>query len=147
MIEQHQNQLILTFPTADSATTFAAFLQTLLQSSSPEPAIFGLPSDPLQETLQDSQEPRRSQHTVLTDERLEHLSRQREQGSTMHQRLLRAQTTLRDGVLPFSKPGEAPQPTNQPSPRQRAQAEGGFADGEVPEKKSRLRPVKQPAVP
>ena len=33
MIEQNLNKLILTFPTPDSATTFAAFLQSLLQTS------------------------------------------------------------------------------------------------------------------
>ena len=50
--------------------------------------------------------------------------------NTPRQRLLRAQTTLRDGMLPFSRPtDQAPRPSAQPSPRMRAQAEGGFADG------------------
>ena len=131
MIEQHNNQLILTFPTEASATTFAAFLATLLQNpnATPDPAL-------------DVSSGQRSQHTVLTDDRLEALFNQRQQGQTAHQRVLRAQTTLRDGVLPFSKPGEMPAPSGQPSPRQKAAQEGTFADGAAPQGagKSRLRP-------
>ena len=132
MIEQHNNQITLTFPTEASATTFAAFLATLLQnpnqSATPDPAS----------AVSSGQ---RSQHTVLTDDRLEALFNQRRQGQTAHQRVLRAQTTLRDGVLPFSKPGEMPAPSGQPSPRQKAQQEGTFADGEdhPAAGKSRLR--------
>ena len=160
MITQQQNVLTLTFPTTDSATTFATFLKALFQPSE-ESAISSPPSglspaldrstSPIlsspQPSILDSLEQKRSQHTVLTDERLEALFNQRQQGQTQHQRLLRAQTTLRDGVLPFSKPGETPAPSGQPSPRQRAQQEGGFADGQAdpPEverrKKSRLQPV------
>ena len=153
MIEQRENQLILTFPNKDSATTFATFLATLLQRQpahdSSEP-----PSDlpqPLLPEIPVSLEPGplpaqmfRSKHTVLTDERLEALSRQREQGLTQHQREIRAQTTLRDGVLPFSKPGETPAPSGQASPRQKAQKDGGFADGAAlpeAERRSKLRPV------
>ena len=151
MIEQNGQILTLTFPTVDSATTFAAFLATLLQPTSlpangtSEP-LFGQP--PVAESDQLSQMPtqvspvqNRSRHTVLTDERLEALSNQRQNGMTAHQRLLRAQSTLRDGVLPFSKPGQAPQPTNQPSPRMRAQTEGTFADGSgvLPEAERRKR--------
>ena len=135
MIEQHSNQLILTFPTEASATTFAAFLATLLQTpnATPDPASV-VSSEPLSG---------RSQHTVLTDDRLEALFNQRQQGQTAHQRVLRAQTTLRDGVLPFSKPGEMPAPSGQPSPRQKAAQEGTFADGAAPQGagKSRLRPA------
>ena len=131
MIEQHNNQLILTFPTEASATTFAAFLATLLQNSNATP-------DPASAVSSGQ----RSQHTVLTDDRLEALFNQRQQGQTAHQRVLRAQTTLRDGVLPFSKPGEMPAPSGQPSPRQKAAQEGTFADGAAPQGagKSRLRP-------
>jgi len=154
MIEQNLNKLILTFPTADSATTFAVFLQSLLtvsasplrspdpqQSSQFAPGIFEPPFEPFQEAPSSalslplppstpvSPEPRRSRHTVLTPERQEQLFNQRQSGQTAHDRLLRAQSTLRDGVLPFSKPGAQPQPSGQPSPRQRAQQEGTFADG------------------
>jgi len=134
MLEQNGQILTLTFPTVDSATTFAAFLATLLQSTnSPAPAISSPPSgqlpDPAQPPIQDSLEPRRSRHTVLTEERMDQIANQRAQGLTTHQRLLRAQSTLRDGVLPFSKPGQVPQSTGQPSPRMRAQTEGTFADG------------------
>ena len=149
MIEQQDRKLILTFPTADSATTFAAFLQSLLtvtaspQSSQSTDLASGVtslpPSGPSQETAQPhlvSPEPEllpqvtfRSRHTVLTPERQEALFNQRAAGMSANQRLLRAQTTLRDGVLPFSKPGQPPQPTGQPSPRQKAALEGGFADG------------------
>ena len=148
MIEQNNTQLILTFPSKDSATTFAAFLQSLFQSSrskdtltSPEkyapenPTQYQNPdssvpaSGPLPETPPDSPEPARSRHAVLTPERQEQLFNQRAQGMTSHQRLLKAQATLRDGVLPFSKPGQTPAPSGQPSPRMRAQQEGTFADG------------------
>src|ERR1700722_20340450 len=126
MIEQQSNKLVLTFPTEDSATTFAVFLATLLQSNSQGPEI----SEPLSGSLsQASPEPGRSRHTVLTDERLEALSRQRESGQTRQQRILKAQVTLRDGTLPFRQLESAPSPTGQPSPRQRAQQLGGFADG------------------
>ena len=154
MIEQDLNKLILTFPTPDSATTFAAFLQSLLQASQvvlvpssppsgqlPVLAVDSLSPSPME--TEDFLEPRRSRHTVLTEERQEQLFNQRQQGQTQRQRLLRAQTTLRDGVLPFSRPDQAaPQSTGQPSPRIKAQAEGGFADG-LPEvgRKSRLKPV------
>ena len=137
MIEQHNNQLILTFPTEASATTFAAFLATLLQTPSQTPSQNATPDPAL-----DVSSGQRSQHTVLTDDRLEALFNQRQQGQTAHQRVLRAQTTLRDGVLPFSKPGEMPAPSGQPSPRQKAAQEGTFADGAAPQGagKSRLRP-------
>src|SRR6185437_6880983 len=134
MIEQQNNKLTITFPTADSATTFATFLATLLQPS-PAPAIsvpLSEPSQPSNLEIQDSLEPElsRSRHTVLTPERQDQLASQREQGLTAHQRLLRAQTTLRDGALPFRKLSSTPSPTGQPSPRIRAQQEGGFADGQ-----------------
>lgn len=144
MIEQQQNRLTLTFPTEESATTFAAFLRSLfspaaLETSEPP---FGLPPEPQPQTP-DSLAPARSRRTVLTDDRLEQLSQQRAQGLTAHQRLLRAQATLRDGVLPFSKPGQVPAPTGQDSPRIRAQQEGGFADGQPGAHQSKLRPVDQ----
>ena len=156
MIEQQDRKLILTFLTADSATTFAAFLRqmfSLAESSLPadlssttalsgaqaDSAISSPPSEPSLETVQPplvSPEPEllpqaafRSRHTVLTPERQDQLFNQRAAGMSANQRLLRAQTTLRDGVLPFSKPGQTPAPSGQPSPRQRAQTEGGFADG------------------
>ena len=139
MIEQHNNQLILTFPTEASATTFAAFLETLLQTPNQIPSQ--TPNQP-EVPASDVSSGQRSQHTVLTDDRLEALFNQRQQGQTAHQRVLRAQTTLRDGVLPFSKPGEMPAPSGQPSPRQKAAQEGTFADGAAPQGagKSRLRP-------
>jgi hypothetical protein len=143
MIEQNYNKLTLTFPSEASATTFAAFLQSLLQPS-PAPGIFEPPSGQPLETQPDSQEQTSSRRTVLTPERQEALFNQRQNGQSAHQRILRAQTTLKDGVLPFSKPGQAPQPSGQPSPRQRAAAEGTFADGvAVPQEvkaKSKLRP-------
>jgi hypothetical protein len=141
MIEQNLNKLILTFPTADSATTFAVFLQSLLTvSASPQPSqsTHEISEPPFEQSPEPTQvppstpvspEPRRSRHAVLTEERQEQLFNQRQAGQTQHQRQLRAQTTLRDGVLPFSKPGAQPQPSGQPSPRQRAQQEGTFADG------------------
>ena len=79
--------------------------------------------------IQDSPVLARSRHTVLTEERMDQIAQQRASGQSASRRLLRAQTALRDGVLPFSKPGQAPQPSGQPSPRIRAQAEGTFADG------------------
>jgi hypothetical protein len=118
MIEQRENQLVLSFPTPEAARVFAQFLTSQSQPLAPETSE--PPSEPSQQ---------RSHHVLLTDDRLEQLSNQRAQGLTAHQRLLRAQSSLRDGVLPFSKPGQAPQPTNQSSPRMRAQQEGGFADG------------------
>jgi hypothetical protein len=136
MIEQRENQLLLFFPTPEAARVFAQFLTTLTGFREPEISVplFDQSQESVNQSMpiQDSPEPAHSRHTVLTDERLEQLSRQREQGQTRHQRLLRAQTTLRDGVLPFSRPGEAPQPSGQPSPRQKAQQEGGFADGAAP---------------
>ena len=138
MIEQLNNQLLISFPTPEEAATFAKVLELLFkmsvtnQSTTPDPASV-VSSEPLSG---------RSQHTVLTDDRLEQLFNQRQQGQTAHQRVLRAQTTLRDGVLPFSKPGEMPAPSGQPSPRQKAAQEGTFADGEghPAAGKSRLRP-------
>jgi hypothetical protein len=158
MIEQSGNKLILTFPTADSATTFANFLQSLFRISPLDPAISSPPFEPSLESpgeipVLDSPElesslfpdqPQRLPHTVLTPERQDAIASQRANGLTTHQRLLRAQTTLRDGVLPFSRPGQAPPPTGQPSPRIKAQQEGTFADGVVPleaERKGKLRPI------
>jgi hypothetical protein len=163
MIEQQGSKLTLTFPSKASATTFAAFLATLLQpspSEAPASDVVSVPPSELspeimpaagQGPILDSPEPVsfRSRRIVLTPERQDQLFNQRQSGQTAHDRLLRAQTTLRDGVLPFSRPGQAPQPTGQPSPRQRAAAEGGFADGVPgvwPEagRRSRLRPVLPP---
>ena len=164
MIEQQDRKLILTFPTPDSATTFATFLQSLFQISQPGAAISSPPFEsspeiksaldqpPTQGSLEPEpsllpDQPQRLPHTVLTPERQDAIANQRANGLTTHQRLLRAQTTLRDGVLPFSRPGQAPPPTGQPSPRQKAALEGGFADGQPgvkPEegrRRSRLRPV------
>ena len=139
MIEQNGQILTLTFPTVDSATTFAAFLATLLQPTSlPANGTFDPPSGQLpvaesdqlsQMPTQASPEPGRSRHTVLTDERLDQLFNQRQNGMTAHQQLLRAQTTLRDGTLPFKQLSTAPPASGQPSPRMKAQQEGGFADG------------------
>lgn len=147
MIEQKDNQIILTFPTADSATTFAAFLSSLFQvSGQPVPGNSEPPST--SQSIQDSPVPERSHHVVLTPEREEALFNQRQQGQTARQRVLRTQTTLRDGTLPFRALDEPPLPSGQVSPRQKAQAEGGFADGQpgvLPEAErrrgSRLRPV------
>ena len=163
MIEQQANKITLTFPTPDSATTFAAFLQSLFQISPLDPAISSPPFESFPETksvpvqpptlasleLVPSLLPDQPQclpHTVLTSERQDAIANQRSQGLTTHQRLLRAQTTLRDGVLSFSRPGEQPPPSGQPSPRQKAALEGGFADGQPgvrPEegRRSRLKPV------
>ena len=136
MIEQRENQLVLSFPTPEAARAFAQFLTTLVSQSALEVPASVASSDP-------PSEHQRSNHVLLTDDRLEQLSNQRAQGLTAHQRLLRAQSTLRDGVLPFSKPEQyTPVPTNQPSPRMRAQQEGGFADGApVVQRKTRLRPA------
>lgn len=135
MIEQQNNQLLLSFPTPEAARAFAQFLTTLVNF--PASAISELPSDQLQEPTQvlipDSPGPGRSRHVVLTPERQDQIFNQRASGQASHQRLLRAQTTLRDGVLPFSKPGNVPSPSGQPSPRQKAQAEGTFADGGDPQ--------------
>lgn len=143
MIEQQNNQLLLSFPSPEAARAFAQFLTTLVNL--PASATFGLPSDQSQgpETLQDSPEPGRSRHVVLTEDRMDQIFNQRASGQASHQRLLRAQTTLRDGVLPFSKPGNVPSPSGQPSPRQKAQQEGTFADGGLP-KAAALRPLRSP---
>jgi hypothetical protein len=144
MIEQRENQLVLSFPTPEAARAFAQFLTTLVNLH--DPGISVPPSGLFPEIPQVSQEPElspaqlfRSRHTVLTPERQDQIFNQRQAGQGAHQRLLRAQTTLRDGVLPFSKPGSVPQPTGQPSPRQKAAAEGTFADG-APEGRA-LRPT------
>ena len=147
MIEQHNNQLILTFPSEASATTFSAFLRSLLSpehaTSVPPSGLFPDNHPPVsQEQELSPAQLFRSRHTVLTPERQDQIFNQRQAGQGAHQRLLRAQTTLRDGVLPFSKPGEMPPPSGQPSPRQKAAQEGTFADGAAPQGagKSRLRP-------
>ena len=136
MIEQSSNKLILTFPTADSATIFANFLQSLLTvTASPQSSPLALassspPSGSSPELPSpDFPELARSRRTVLTEERQEALFNQRQAGMSANQRLLRAQATLRDGVLPFSKPGETPRSSGQLSPRIKAQQEGTFADG------------------
>ena len=159
MIEQQSNKLILTFPTPDSATIFANFLQSLLTvTASPQPSPSGesVNSGPLSEPrpesapAADSPAPElfRPRHVVLTPERQDQIFNQRQSGQSVHQRLLRAQTTLRDGVLPFRRVDQPPPPSGQPSPRQKAQQEGGFADGVAgvwPEAerrgKSQLRPA------
>jgi hypothetical protein len=183
MIEQQGNKLVLTFQSDQAATAFAQFLSTLLtlpgcrpgregpgqpsqagQTAPLASATSSPPSAPSLETMpardpdQTSSQPPSlllSRHAVLTPERQDQLFLSRQSGQTAHQRLLRAQTTLRDGVLPFSRPGEPPPPSGQPSPRQRAAQQGGFADGsgEQPEAErlaarglarrrgSRLRPV------
>lgn len=137
MIEQQNNLLLISFPSPEAATQAkrwmeVAVLPWLPMVSQPAPDSSVPPSvQPQEQQLPTPAFPEqnRSRHVLLTDERLEQLSHQRTSGQTSHQRLLRAQTTLRDGTLPFSKPGQAPQPSGQASPRQRAQAEGGFADG------------------
>jgi hypothetical protein len=177
MIEQRDNQLLLTFPNPEAARVFAQFLATLKTLTNfQEPATSAPPSassppasqsasneeiqppQPPQPPQPSSPPPPRSRHTILTDERLESLYRQREQSLTQHQRLLKAQTTLRDGVLPFSKPGETPPPSGQPSPRLKALEEGGFADGaqgeasqqsgkQTARKRSLLKPTVLPLPP
>ena len=146
MIEQRENQLLISFPDEPSATAFGQFLSVFFRPVPPTgplamgdpfaPVTSVLPSelspDPVDQSapsIPDSPALGRSRHVVLTPERQDQLFNQRQSGQSAHQRLLRAQTTLRDGVLPFSRPGETPQPTGQPSPRMRAAAEGGFADG------------------
>ena len=157
MIEQHENQLLLSFPTPETARAFAQFLTTLVNLRGPETSepLSG-PSPALESSgavqppspIPDSLEHARSRHTVLTEERQAQLAAQREQGLTAHQRQLRAQTTLRDGVLPFKQLDQAPPPSSQPSPRQRAQQEGGFADGELKVLRSPdPQPALRPAVP
>jgi hypothetical protein len=152
MIEQDYNKLTLTFPSKEAATQAkqwieVAVLPWLAMVSQPASVTFGPPSEP-SPAMEPAQatEPIRSHHVVLTDERLDQLYQQRQSGQTSRQRLLRAQATLRDGVLPFSRPGaEPPPPSGQESPRMRAEREGGFADGEAPQpsarKGSRLRPA------
>jgi len=154
MIEQQNNLLLISFPTPEAAASFKELLEALLRlTNQSAPASSEPPSD---------QSPH-SRHTVLTDERLAQLSNQREQGQTRHQRLLKAQTTLRDGTLPFKQLSTVPLASGQPSPRQKAQQVGGFADGAAPvgpkapqlgrpqaapeagrRKKSQLRPVLSP---
>ena len=152
MIEQRENQLVLSFPTPEAARAFAQFLTTLVNlhdpgTSGPPSGLFPDNHPPAsQEQELSPAQLFRSRHTVLTPERQDQIFNQRQAGQGAHQRLLRAQTTLRDGVLPFSKPGQTPQPTGQPSPRQKAAAEGTFADGAPgvqPEaaRRSKLRPV------
>ena len=132
MIEQHDSLLQISFPSPEAAKAFHLFLQSLLQgpgsSELPSGLLPLLPPSPPDSPEQEPSPAQlfRSHHVVLTEERQEQLFNQRQDGQTAHQRILRAQTTLRDGVLPFSKPGEVPRPTNQPSPRMR----GVFADGE-----------------
>ena len=147
MIEQQGTQLLISFPTEQAAASFKGYLETLLALT----ALLQTPNpNAAPDPASDVSSGQRSQHTVLTDDRLEALFNQRQQGQTAHQRVLRAQTTLRDGVLPFSKPGEMPAPSGQPSPRQKAAQEGGFADGATgpgsvaghpAAGKSRLRPA------
>ena len=159
MIEQRGTQLLISFPTEQAASQARQWMEMAVIPWLP------MVSQQQQPPVASSEPPsgqQRSNHVLLTDDRLEQLSNQRAQGLTAHQRLLRAQSTLRDGVLPFSKPGQqAPQPTNQPSPRMRAQQEGGFADGEskatalrsaVPadggvQRKTKLRPAPAPSSP
>jgi len=159
MIEQRENQLLISFPSAEAAARAKQWMEAAVVPWLPvisrlETGTSSPPSEPSPEAPPSSPAepfspltPPRSRHTVLTEERQAAISLQREAGQTSHQRLLRAQTTLRDGVLPFSRPGQTPpQPTGQPSPRQRAAKEGGFADGsgaqpEAERRGSRLRPV------
>ena len=153
MIEQHGNRLTISFPDETAATAFSQFLSAFFRPvPTTGPLAMGDPLQPAPEISVPPSEPSQvmhSRHTVLTPEREEALFNQRQAGQTASQRLLRAQTTLRDGVLPFSRPGEVPQSTGQPSPRIKAAAEGGFADGsgaepEAERKRSRLRPVPSP---
>lgn len=128
MIEQKENQLLLTFPSPEAAAAFAQYLSTLTQppplsASEPSPpSASSPPADPLDSLP-------RSRHILLTPDRQEAIFNQRAAGMTTHQRLLRAQTTLRDGELPFRQLPTPPPPSGQPSPRLRAAQEGGFADG------------------
>lgn len=160
MIEQQNNLLLISFPTPEAAAQAMRWMEAAVVpwlpmiSQSAVPATSGPLSELSPALTPDSPEPVRSRRTVLTPERQEQIANQRASGMTAHQRLLRAQTTLRDGVLPFSRPGQTPAPSGQPSPRMRAQQEGGFADGQegvlplrvpVPQEaerrqRSRLRP-------
>jgi len=171
MIEQRENQLLISFPTSEAAQTFAQFLSTLIQSQEcrpdhPTPSPVDQPASatslqpsaacPAEELVNQSVPSpltTRFQHTVLTEERQEVLYNQRAEGQTERQRLLRAQATLRDGALPFRKLSSIPPPSGQTSPRIKAQQSGGFADGSGPEPKiggrSKLRvaPTGQPSPP
>jgi len=125
MIEQNQNQLIMTFPTEQAATDFKTWMQMAALPWLPlNLPVESPPSEPSPEMGG------KSRHVMLTPERQDQLTQQRLQGQTAHQRLVKAQTMLRDGTLPFKQLPEAPQPSSQPSPRIKAQQEGGFADGE-----------------
>jgi len=150
MIEQRDSQLILTFPSEESAAAFAQFLQSLLASATSAPSSESpLVTDPLPSPLP-STDLSHSRHTVLTPERQDALSRQRELGLTSRQRLLRAQTTLTDGVLPFRNLEMPPEPSGQESPRIRAARQGGFADGApepAPRRGSQLRLVARESGP
>jgi hypothetical protein len=155
MIEQRENQLVMTFPSAEAAQAFHLFLQSLLAPR--EPGTSALSSELLQGTdpppPPPSSDPPHSRHTVLTPERQDALSRQRELGLTSRQRLLRAQTTLTDGVLPFRNLETPPEPSGQESPRIRAARQGGFADGSgarpepAPRRGSQLRLVARESGP
>lgn len=153
MIEQQDEKLILTFPSAELARLAFRCIETALgmwsmlrasteaPKSAPGSAPPSEPSPP-----SESSKPR---HLVLTPERQDGIFNERTQGMTAHQRMLRAQATLRDGAMPFRQLASAPSPSGQSSPRLRAQQEGGFADGngtvdrmpEPPPPKSKLRPV------
>jgi len=157
MIEQQNNLLLISFSSPEAAAQAKMWMEIAVvpwlsmvsqTGASSEPpsdqSHFPLPSPT---ETKDSLEPSRSRHVVLTEERQEQLFNQQQQGMTAHQRVLRAQTTLRDGVLPFSKPGQqSPQPSGQPSPRQKAAQEGGFADGR-PEGRVRGSKMKPQASP
>jgi hypothetical protein len=137
MIEQRENQLVLSFPTPEAARAFAQFLTTLTDLREPDnsvPPSGQSPESASQPSTPDSPapEPSQSRRVLLTDERLAELSAARESGSTRHQRIVRAQTMLRDGTLPFKQLSTAPSASGQASPRERAQREGGFADGAAP---------------
>ena len=179
MIEQRENQLLISFPTVEAASQALRWMEVAVlpwlplvsQSASPvglgSAATSSQPSEPSQETKPAPDpgpteplpppipaslepEPSRSRHVVLTPERQDQLYQQRQSGQTAHQRLLRAQTTLRDGVLPFSRPGQPPPPSGQSSPRQKAALEGGFADGApepAPRRGSQLRLVARESGP
>jgi hypothetical protein len=144
MIEQRDNQLVMTFANEQQAISFKNYLETLMALVKVANLLEPGTSAPSSELLQGSSQqppspptapplpsdPPHSRHTVLTPERQDALARQRELGLTSRQRLLRAQTTLRDGTLPFSRPtDQPPPPSSQESPRIRAARQGGFADG------------------
>jgi hypothetical protein len=150
MIEQHDSSLTISFPSPEAAAAFKGYLETLIALVKVVPSLLAPDSSvpPSENPQLDSPAPTRSQHVVLTPERQEQLFNQRQNGQSTRQRIQNAQTTLRDGVLPFSRPGETPAPSGQQSPRQRALAEGGFADGAA--QPLALRPQKAddpPAVP